>query len=82
MQQFQQKYLETHKHNGFILPLVLIVTLILGAGMMATTTQARLGLTGAVRQSRARSAREVAEAGSAFPTYLRHSPPSGGGSSW
>ena len=63
MQQFQQKYLDTHKHNGFILPLVLIVTLILGAGMMATTTQAWLGLTGAVRQSRARSAREVAEAG-------------------
>ena len=51
------------KNNGFILPLVLIVTLILGAGLMASTTRAWLGLTGAVRQSQARSAREVAEAG-------------------
>jgi hypothetical protein len=49
--------------DGFILPLVLIVTLILGAGLMASTTRAWLGLTGAVRQSQARSAREVAEAG-------------------
>ena len=63
MKHFQKKWLDNNKSNGFILPLVVIVTLILGAGMMATTTQAWLGLTGAVRQSRARSAREVAEAG-------------------
>ena len=63
MKHFQEKWLDNNKSNGFILPLVVIVTLILGAGMMATTTQAWLGLTGAVRQSRARSAREVAEAG-------------------
>ena len=54
---------ENHNENGFILPLVLIITLILGAGLMASTTRAWLGLTGAVRQSQARSAREVAEAG-------------------
>ncbi len=53
----------TNNEDGFILPLVLIVTLILGAGLMASTTRAWLGLTGAVRQSQARSAREVAEAG-------------------
>ena len=53
----------TIKDDGFILPLVLIVTLILVAGLMASTTRAWLGLTGAVRQSQARSAREVAEAG-------------------
>ena len=52
-----------NNEDGFILPLVLIVTLILGAGLMASTTRAWLGLTGAVRQSQARSAREVAEAG-------------------
>ena len=51
------------RDEGFTLPLVLIVTLILGAGLMASTTRAWLGLTGAVRQSQARSAREVAEAG-------------------
>lgn len=49
--------------EGFILPLILIVTLIVGAGLAASTTRAWLGLTGAVRQSQARSAREVAEAG-------------------
>ena len=63
MKQLQRNCLDTNKPNGFILPLVLIVTLILGAGMMASTTRTWLGLTGAVRQSRARSAREVAEAG-------------------
>ena len=51
------------KPDSFILPLVLIITMIVGAGLMATTTRAWLGLTGAVRQSQARSARQVAEAG-------------------
>jgi prepilin-type N-terminal cleavage/methylation domain-containing protein len=57
-----KQYPHATGENGFILPLVLIVTLILGAGLMASTTRAWLGLTGAVRQSQARSAHEVAEA--------------------
>lgn len=52
-----------NRKDGYILPLVLIITMIVGAGLMATTTRAWLGLTGAVRQSQARSARQVAEAG-------------------
>ena len=52
-----------NQDKGFILPLVLIATLILGTGLMASTTRAWLGFTGTVRQSQARSAREVAEAG-------------------
>jgi len=51
------------EESGFILPLILIITMITGAGLMASTTRAWLGLTGAIRQSQARSAREVAEAG-------------------
>ena len=49
--------------GGFILPLVLIASLVIGASLMATTMRAWLGFTGAARQSQARSAREVAEAG-------------------
>ena len=51
-----------HK-DGFILPLVLIVSLIIGAGLMAMAARSWMGLSGSIRQSQSRQAREVAEAG-------------------
>ena len=49
--------------SGFILPLVLIVSLIIGAGLMAMAARSWMGLSGSIRQSQSRQAREVAEAG-------------------
>ena len=49
--------------NGYVLPFVLLATLIMGSSVMAITTRAWLDQKGAVRQSQARAAREVAEAG-------------------
>ena len=52
--------------RGFTIPLVLVLVLVLGAALMATTTRAWLGYKGVIRQGQARSAREVAEAGSSL----------------
>ena len=49
--------------NGYVLPLVLLITMLMGTSMMAITTRAWLDQKGAIRQSEARAAREVAEAG-------------------
>jgi len=49
--------------DGYALPMVLAISLIVGAGMMAATTQAWVNYQGVGRQSQARFAKEVAEAG-------------------
>lgn len=49
--------------HGFILPLVLIISLIISTGLMAIAARSWLGLSGSVRQSQSRQAREIAEAG-------------------
>lgn len=49
--------------QGFILPLVLIISLIISTGLMALAARSWLGLSGSVRQSQSRQAREIAEAG-------------------
>ena len=49
--------------NGFILPLVLIVSLIITTGLMALAARSWLGLSGSICQSQSRQAREIAEAG-------------------
>jgi len=49
--------------EGFILPLVLIISLIISTGLMALAARSWLGLSGSVRQSQSREAREIAEAG-------------------
>ena len=49
--------------NGFILPLVLIISLIISTGLMALAARSWLGLNGSIRQSQSRQAREIAEAG-------------------
>lgn len=51
------------RDEGIILPLVLIVSLIIATGLMALATRSWLGLSGTIRQSQAREAREIAEAG-------------------
>lgn len=48
---------------GFILPLVMIISLIIATGLMALAARSWLGLSGTVRQSQSRQAREIAEAG-------------------
>jgi type II secretory pathway component PulK len=48
---------------GFVLPLVLIVSLIITTGLMALAARSWLGLSGSIRQSQSRQAREIAEAG-------------------
>ena len=49
--------------QGIVLPLVLVVSLLISAGLMALAARAWLGLSGSIRQSQARQAREIAEAG-------------------
>ena len=49
--------------HGYVLPLVLVVSLIIGAGLLALAGRSWLGLTGSIRQSQSRQAREIAEAG-------------------
>ena len=49
--------------QGFVLPLVLIISLIISTGLMALAARSWLGLSGSVRQSQSREAREIAEAG-------------------
>ena len=57
-------FLSSHTtQKGFVLPLVLVMSLLLGAGMMALAARSWLGVKGSVRQSQARQAREIAEAG-------------------
>jgi len=53
------------KHEGFVLPLILVTSMLIGAGMMAMTAKAWLGASGAIRQSQGRQAKEIAEAGMA-----------------
>jgi hypothetical protein len=59
------KHLHPNKkeEDGFILPLVLIISLIISTGLMALAARSWLGLSGSVRQSQSRQAREIAEAG-------------------
>lgn len=49
--------------DGFILPLVLIISLIIGTGLIALAARSWLSLSGSIRQSQSRQAREIAEAG-------------------
>ena len=49
--------------QGFILPLVLIISLIISTGLMALAARSWLGLSGSIRQGQSRQAREIAEAG-------------------
>jgi hypothetical protein len=51
------------EQDGFILPLVLIISLIISTGLMALAARSWLGLSGSIRQSQSRQAREIAEAG-------------------
>lgn len=55
----------TPSQSGFVLPLVLIVSLMLGTGMMAMAMRTWIGVKGGIRQSQSREAREIAEAGTA-----------------
>ena len=50
------------KDDGFILPLVMIISLIIATGLMALAARSWLGLSGTIRQSQSRQAREIAEA--------------------
>ena len=54
---------KTIEDEGFILPLVLIISLIISTGLMALAARSWLGLSGSIRQSQSRQAREIAEAG-------------------
>ena len=55
------------RHNeGFILPIVIIVGLIIGAGLMALSARTFAGLMGSIRQGQSREAREIAESGMAI----------------
>lgn len=51
---------------GFVLPIVVIVGLIIGAGLMALSARTFAGLIGAIRQGQSREAREIAESGMAI----------------
>ena len=51
------------EEEGFILPLVMIISLIIATGLMALAARSWLGLSGTIRQSQSRQAREIAEAG-------------------
>lgn len=55
--------LQQKRDQGIVLPLVLVVSLLISAGLMALAARAWLGLSGSIRQSQARQAREIAEAG-------------------
>ena len=52
--------------GGFILPIVIIVGLIIGAGLMALSARTFAGLMGSIRQGQSREAREIAESGMAM----------------
>ena len=52
--------------QGFILPIVIIVGLIIGAGLMALSARTFAGLMGSIRQGQSREAREIAESGMAI----------------
>ena len=60
-----RKQVQVLKDGGFVLPLVLIVSLMLGTGMMAMAMRTWIGVKGGIRQSQSREAREIAEAGTA-----------------
>ena len=47
--------------NGFILPIVIIVGLIIGAGLMALSARTFASLMGSIRQGQSREAREIPE---------------------
>lgn len=51
---------------GFILPLIIIAGLIIGAGLMALSARTFAGLFGSIRQGQSREAREIAESGAAI----------------
>ena len=55
--------LQHRSDQGIVLPLVLVVSLLISAGLLALAARAWLGLSGSIRQSQARQAREIAEAG-------------------
>ena len=54
---------QPESNKGYALLLVLLASLVIGTGMMATATRAWVAYKGAGRQSQSRAAREVAEAG-------------------
>ncbi|UPM51176.1 hypothetical protein MY494_05300 [Synechococcus sp. A10-1-5-1] len=60
----QPRHLKSKDQDrGFILPLVMIISLIIATGLMALAARSWLGLSGTIRQSQSRQAREIAEAG-------------------
>ena len=54
------------QQSGFILPIVIIVGLIIGAGLMALSARTFASLMGSIRQGQSREAREIAESGMAI----------------
>lgn len=52
--------------SGFVLPIIIIVGLILGAGIMALSARTFSSLMGSIRQGQSREAREAAESGLAI----------------
>ena len=62
---FQKNRVQADREGGFVLPLVLIVSVMLGTGMMAMAMRTWIGVKGGIRQSQSREAREIAEAGTA-----------------
>lgn len=53
-------------NDGFVLPLIIIVGLIIGTGLMALSARTFSGLIGSIRQGQSREAREAAESGMAL----------------
>lgn len=54
------------EESGFILPLIIIVGLIIGAGLMTLSARTFAGLIGSIRQGQSREAREIAESGASI----------------
>jgi hypothetical protein len=61
-----QQTRDKKNESGFILPIVVIVGLIIGAGLMALSARTFAGLIGAIRQGQSGEAREIAESGMAI----------------
>jgi len=55
-----------YSEDGFLLPIIIIAGLIIGAGLMALSARSLAGLFGSIRQGQSREAREIAESGAAI----------------
>lgn len=66
MRSLKTKTANNKSQTGFILPIIIIVGLIIGAGLMALSARTFSGLIGSIRQGQSREAREFAESGMAI----------------